>query len=320
MITVELKKNEQSLIEEPPSSILPPNGVSKASLVHRPVLVKEVMEFLKPSKGGIYLDATVGMGGHAAYILKAIEEEGLLVCADRDEDALKVSMERLKTKNAIFVKASFSELSKKLNDLGISELDGALFDLGVSLYQLKRDERGFGLFSSGRLDMRMDRSGRLTAWDVVNTYPEEKLLKIIREYGEEPRARLITKAIVRQREKRPVNTPGELAELIEKVIGRRGRIHPATRTFQAIRIEVNNELIEIEKGISTVFEMLKKGGRLCVISYHSLEDRIIKHFMKKMVLNKKAELLTKKPITPSDDELKTNPSSRSAKLRGVRRI
>ncbi len=319
MITVELK-DEQSLIEEPSSSILPANGVSKASLVHRPVLVKEVMEFLKPSKGGVYLDATVGMGGHAAYILKAIEEEGLLVCADRDEDALKVSMERLKTKNAIFVKASFSELSKKLNDLGISELDGALFDLGVSLYQLKRDERGFGLFSCGRLDMRMDRSGRLTAWDVVNTYPEERLLKIIREYGEEPKARLITKAIVRQREKSPINTPGELAELIEKVIGRRGKIHPATRTFQAIRIEVNNELIEIEKGISTIFEMLKKGGRLCVISYHSLEDRIIKHFMKKMVLNKKADLLTKKPVTPSDDELKTNPSSRSAKLRGVRRI
>jgi len=319
MRTVELK-NEQSLIEEASSFILLSSDVSKSSVLHRPVLVKEVMELLKPSRGGVYLDATVGTGGHAAYILKAIEKEGLVVCADRDEEALKISMERLKTKNAIFVKASFSELSKKLNDLGISELDGALFDLGVSLYQLKKDERGFGLFSCGRLDMRMDRSGRLTAWDVVNTYSEEKLLKIIREYGEEPRARLITKAILRHREKSPINTPRELAELIEKVIGRRGKIHPATRTFQAIRIEVNNELIEIEKGISTIFEMLKKGGRLCVISYHSLEDRIIKHFMKKMVLNKKADLLTKKPVTPSDDELKTNPSSRSAKLRGVIRI
>jgi 16S rRNA (cytosine1402-N4)-methyltransferase len=284
------------------------------------------MEFLKPSKGGIYLDATVGMGGHAGYIIQALGGEGLLICADRDEEALKVSMERLKTKNTIFVKASFSELSKKLNDLGISELHGALFDLGVSLYQLKRDERGFGLFSSGRLDMRMDRSQRLTAWDVVNTYPEEKLLKIIREYGEEPKARLITRAIVRQREKRPVNTPKELAELIEKVIGRRGRIHPATRTFQAIRIEVNNELYEIEKGLSSVFEMLKiggesnsRGGRLCVISYHSLEDRIVKRFMKRVVSLGKAVSLTKKPITPSEEEIRFNPSSRSAKLRGVER-
>ena len=321
MITVELKKNEQSLIEEPSSPIL-----QTELFLHRPVLVKEVMEFLKPSKGGIYLDATVGMGGHAGYIIQALGGEGLLICADRDEEALKISMERLKTKNAIFVKASFSELSKKLNDLGISELHGALFDLGVSLYQLKRDERGFGLFSSGRLDMRMDRSQRLTAWDVVNTYPEEKLLKIIREYGEEPKARLITRAIVRQREKRPVNTPKELAELIEKVIGRRGRIHPATRTFQAIRIEVNNELYEIEKGLSSVFEMLKiggesnsRGGRLCVISYHSLEDRVVKRFMKRVVSLGKAVSLTKKPITPSEEEIRFNPSSRSAKLRGVER-
>ncbi len=318
MIMLDLKKG--LLVEELPSSILPANGIYESYPLHRPVLVKEVMEFLKPSKGGVYLDATVGTGGHAGYILQAIEPEGILVCADRDEEALKISIQRLKAKNAIFLKASFSELPKKLNDLGIVELDGALFDLGVSLYQLKRDERGFSFFSRERLDMRMDRSQRLTAWDVVNTYPEERLFKILREYGEEPRARLITKAIVRQRKKGPINTPVELAELIEKVTGRKGRIHPATRTFQAIRIEVNNELIELEKGLPTIFEILKKGGRLCVISYHSLEDRIIKHFMKKIVSDKKAEYLTKKPVTPSDDEIKANPSSRSAKLRGVKRI
>ncbi len=288
---------------------------------HRPVLVKEVMEFLRPYRGGIYLDATVGMGGHAIKILEALQGEGLLICSDRDEEALRLSMERLGARNVVFVKSRFSELSEKIGALGITGIDGVLFDLGVSLYQLKTEERGFGLHSTARLDMRMDKTSRLTAWDVVNTYPEERLFRILRQYGEEPRARVIAKAIVRQREVSSIDTPEELSKLIERVAGRfRGRIHPATRTFQAIRIEVNDELEEIRKGLSSAFEMLKPGGRLCVISYHSLEDRIVKGFMKEMASLKKAELLTKKPVTPSEDEIRTNPSSRSARLRGVRKI
>lgn len=308
--------------------------ISRQVMYHRPVLIKEVLSMLNPSRGGIYLDATVGMGGHAMAILELLDGGGLLICADRDEEALRISMERLKVKegspenhrifwganNVVFVKSKFSELPEKLDSLGISGLDGAVFDFGVSFYQLKSDERGFGFYSDARLDMRMDRSSGITAWDVVNTYPEERLLRIIKEYGEEPMANRIVRAILRQRSKSPINSPKVLAQLIEKTVGRRGRLHPATRTFQAIRIEVNNELDEIRNGISSVFELLNKNGRLVVISYHSLEDRIVKHIMRNFVKRGKAELLTKKPITPSDEEIKENPSSRSAKLRGVKRL
>ncbi|MCX7792779.1 MAG: 16S rRNA (cytosine(1402)-N(4))-methyltransferase RsmH [Thermodesulfovibrionales bacterium] len=287
---------------------------------HRPVLLDEVLAMLAPQKGGVFLDATVGTGGHAMAILEKLQGEGLLICADRDEDALRISMERLKAKNVVFVKSRFSELSKKIEALGINGIDGALFDLGVSLYQLKSGERGFGFSSDSRLDMRMDRSGGITAWDVVNTYPEERLMRIIKEYGEEPVAARIVRAIIRKRKDSPINTPKELAELIEKTLGKRGRIHPATRTFQAIRIEVNDELNEIRKGLASIFEFLNRGGRICVISYHSLEDRIVKHTMKEWVKREMAELLTKKPVTPSSEELRLNPSSRSAKLRGAKRL
>lgn len=287
---------------------------------HRPVLIKEVLSMLAPSRGGVFLDATVGTGGHAMAILERLEGEGLLICSDRDEEALKISMERMKVRNVVFVKSRFSELSSKIEALGISGIDGALFDLGVSLYQLKKDERGFGFSSHSRLDMRMDRASGITAWDVVNTYPEEKLLRILKEYGEEPMALRIVRAIIKKRKESPINTPEELAKLIEKTIGRRGRIHPATRTFQAIRIEVNDELNELRQGLTSIFEFLKKGGRLCVISYHSLEDRIVKHIMREWVRTERAELLTKKPITPSSEEIRVNPSSRSAKLRGVKRL
>lgn len=284
------------------------------------MLVNEVVSMLAPSKGGVFLDATVGTGGHAMAILERLQGEGLLICSDRDEEALKISMERLKARNIIFLKSRFSELFPKIEALGISGIDGALFDLGVSLYQLKKDERGFGFSSDSRLDMRMDRSSGLTAWDVVNTYPEEKLLKILKEYGEEPMALRIVRAIIKKRKDSLINTPKELAGLIEKAIGRRGRIHPATRTFQSIRIEVNDELNELRQGLTSIFEFLNKGGKLCVISYHSLEDRIVKHIMREWVLTGKAELLIKKPITPSSEELRVNPSSRSAKLRGVKKL
>lgn len=294
--------------------------VEQEVLYHRPVLLREVLAILSPSKGGIYLDATVGTGGHAMAILERLEGYGLLICSDRDEEALRISIERLKSKNVVFVKSRFSELSSKIEALGISDIDGGLFDLGVSLYQLKNYERGFAFSSTARLDMRMDRSGGITAWDVVNTYPEDRLMRIIKEYGEEPAARRIVRAIIKRRRQSMINTPKELAELIERTVGRRGKTHPATRTFQAIRIEVNDELNEIKIGLTSIFELLKKGGRLCVISYHSLEDRIVKHLMREWIKTGRAESLTEKPLTPSAQELKENPSSRSAKLRGVRRL
>lgn len=313
--TLTIKKGRSHLMKDGNNG-----SILNQEFQHRPVLIKEVLSMLAPSRGGVFLDATVGTGGHAMAILERLEGEGLLICSDRDEEALKISMERMKVRNVVFVKSRFSELSSKIEALGISGIDGALFDLGVSLYQLKKDERGFGFSSHSRLDMRMDRASGITAWDVVNTYPEEKLLRILKEYGEEPMALRIVRAIIKKRKESPINTPEELAKLIEKTIGRRGRIHPATRTFQAIRIEVNDELNELRQGLTSIFEFLKKGGRLCVISYHSLEDRIVKHIMREWVRTERAELLTKKPITPSSEEIRVNPSSRSAKLRGVKRL
>lgn len=313
--TLAIKKGRSHLMKDGNNG-----SILNQEFQHRPVLIREVLSMLAPSRGGVFLDATVGTGGHAMAILERLEGEGLLICSDRDEEALKISMERMKVRNVVFVKSRFSELSSKIEALGISGIDGALFDLGVSLYQLKKDERGFGFSSHSRLDMRMDRASGITAWDVVNTYPEEKLLRILKEYGEEPMALRIVRAIIKKRKESPINTPEELAKLIEKTIGRRGRIHPATRTFQAIRIEVNDELNELRQGLTSIFEFLKKGGRLCVISYHSLEDRIVKHIMREWVRTERAELLTKKPITPSSEEIRVNPSSRSAKLRGVKRL
>ncbi len=287
---------------------------------HIPVMVEETMSLLMPDPDGVYLDATVGTGGHAERLLKKLSQEGLLICTDRDEYALRISSERLKAKNLLFLKTRFSEISKKLADIGIYGLDGAIFDLGVSFYQLKSDQRGFGIHSDSRLDMRMDRTQKLTAWDVVNRYPEDRLQRIITEYGEERFAKRIVKAIMLQRRKAPINTCRELAEIISEAVPLRGRIHPATRTFQAIRIEVNDELSEIRDGITSVFAMLRAGGRLCVISYHSLEDRIVKNLFRSFEKDGQGRVLTRKPLTPSEEELKMNPSSRSAKLRGVIRL
>jgi 16S rRNA (cytosine1402-N4)-methyltransferase len=207
-----------------------------------------------------------------------------------------------------------------LHSQGIDFADGVLLDLGVSMMQLKDPDRGFSFNSKERLDMRMDSSQELSAWDVVNGYSERELVRILKEYGEEYRAVKIVRSIIHDRNKKSIDTCAELAEIISRAIGRTGRVHPATKTFQALRIEVNKELDELKKGLEASLRILRRGGRLCVISYHSLEDRVVKHFIKERAKADIVKQLLKKPLVPAIDEIRANPSSRSAKLRGAEKL
>ena len=278
-------------------------------------MVKEVLEILNPGKGGVYVDATIGTGGHAENILKSIGPDGRLIGIDRDSEALKVAERRLSDRMAVLKRGKFSDMESLVYSEGVLEIDGILFDLGVSMIQLKDLERGFSFVSEKRLDMRMDMRQMVSAWDIVNSYSERELEQVLREFGEERLSRKIARSIVSARSKKPVNTCSELSKIVEGVYGGRGKTHPATRTFQALRIEVNREIDEIGAGLDASLRLLKRGGRLCIISYHSLEDRIAKNFMRNNSKEGLIRILTKKPITPSPEELRLNPSSRSAKLR-----
>ncbi|NJD55012.1 MAG: 16S rRNA (cytosine(1402)-N(4))-methyltransferase RsmH [Nitrospirae bacterium] len=286
-------------------------------IVHLPVLAREVNELLALQKGGIYVDATVGLGGHSEMMLNMIGQDGRVIGLDRDEAALKKTAERLNDNRVTLKKTTFSSMEESMHSLGIHSVDGILFDLGVSMMQLRDAARGFSFLSEERLDMRMDSALSFSAWDVVNTYSEEELVRILREYGEEFRAARIVRAVMRSREEKTIDTCAELAGIVSRAVGRSGRTHPATRVFQAIRIEVNRELDELRTGLDASLRMLKQGGRLCVISYHSLEDRIVKNFMRDNAKAGHVRQLTKKPIVASREEMRVNPSSRSAKLRGA---
>jgi 16S rRNA (cytosine1402-N4)-methyltransferase len=290
------------------------------TIAHLPVLIREVAELLSPAEGGTYIDATVGLGGHSEMLLGKIGQNGRVVGIDRDEEALKRTGLRLNDDRLILRQGSFSGIEALLVQEGIREVDGILFDLGVSMMQLKDLARGFSFSSAEPLDMRMDRTQPFSAWDVVNTYPEKELIRILKEYGEEFRAQRIVRAVVFHRQKKTVDTCSELAGIIERSIGRSGRTHPATKTFQALRLEVNREMEELRKGLDASIRILKKGGRLCVISYHSLEDRIVKHFIREHAQQMLIRPLTKKPLVPDYDEIRQNPSSRSAKLRGAEKL
>ena len=288
--------------------------------VHIPVLLEETMEMLAVKETGTYLDATVGLGGHAERILSVLGPSGRIVGIDRDVDALQSAGERLGDPRVLLRNGSFSEMSEILSSAGIESLDGALLDLGLSMLQLRDLSRGFSFMSDDRLDMRMDVSQSLSAWDVVNRYPERKLEAVLLEYGEERSARKIARSIIDSRRKSPVNTCSELAKIVEGVYGGRGKIHPATKTFQALRIEVNRELDELREGLTAAAGRLRTGGRLCVISYHSLEDRIVKNFIRDKAKEGLLRPLTKKPVCAGPEEKRVNPSARSAKLRGAEKL
>jgi 16S rRNA (cytosine1402-N4)-methyltransferase len=280
----------------------------------------EVVEMLNLKQSGVYVDATVGLGGHSEEILKRIGSGGRLIGIDRDDEALRIAGSRLREERLILKRGSFSDMENILSLDGISEVDGILFDLGVSMLQLKDAGRGFSFASDARLDMRMEVTQKLSAWDVVNRYPEKEIDRILWEFGEERLSRKIAKAIMRRRSKDPIDTCSDLSSIVQDVYGGRGRTHPATRTFQALRIAVNRELDQLREGLEASARLLKKGGRLCVITYHSLEDRIVKHFIAGSARNGLFRIITKKPVAPSAEETRTNPSSRSAKLRAAERI
>lgn len=279
---------------------------------HTPVLVTEVLDALAVVSEGAYIDCTVGEGGHAEAILNAAPES-VVIGLDRDPDALAVAKERLAGfgDRVRLVNASYTTLAEQAGFLQDRPLTGVLLDLGLSSLQLEAECRGFSFLRDGPLDMRFGPDEALTANDVVNRYAERDLARVIYEYGEEPRSRRIARAVV---QRRPVRGTAHLAEVVAGAVGRRGRVHPATRTFQAVRIEVNRELEAIRAVLAAAAVMLRPGGRLAVISYHSLEDRLVKTtFRESTVLR----VLTRKPITPSREEVVLNPRSRSARLRAA---
>jgi 16S rRNA (cytosine1402-N4)-methyltransferase len=303
-------------------------------LSHTPVLYQEVLAGLRIKPGGRYIDATVGSGGHARGILMASAPDGELLGIDADPTAVALARQQLAEfgKRVILVQGNFAGLEGIALRYGLCPVDGILLDLGFSSMQLEAAGRGFSFQLDGPLDMRFDPSQTTTAADLVNTLSVEELAGILSRYGEEPQARRIARAIVAER---PINTTGELAALVERTVGRRGRIHPATRTFQALRIAVNDELECLAEALPQALRLLAPGGRLVIISFHSLEDRLVKEFFRKQARDclcppeapictcgHRAALgiVTKKPIRPSAEEVTANPRSRSAKLRIAYRL
>lgn len=306
---------------------------------HYSVMAEECISALAIKENGIYLDATLGGGGHSSLIAERLGS-GLLIGIDQDADAINAASERLAPYGERFraVKSNFSNLKQVLAEEGIDGLDGILFDLGVSSFQLDEESRGFSYRFDAPLDMRMDRQSLLNAYEVVNFYPEERLSKIFFEYGEEKQGRRIARAICRAREEAPIETTGRLVELIERAFPpkeRYGNKHPAKRTFQAIRIEVNGELSILEQAMRDAVDALKSGGRIAVMTFHSLEDRIVKNtftdLAKGCICDKNLPIcvcgrkpvikqITHKPITASAEELAENRRSKPAKLRVCEKI
>jgi 16S rRNA (cytosine1402-N4)-methyltransferase len=288
-------------------------------------MLKEVISSLNLKQGGIVLDATVGGGGHARAILDKIAPSGKLIGIDADPAAIARVQENLKDLEGSFklINANFRNIDRVLSKEGIKTIDAALLDVGISSYQIEDGSRGFSIKENARLDMRMDPSIEISAYDVVNRYRESDLSDIILRYGEERFNKRIARFIVDAREQKPIETTHELAEIVRRAVGswgKRSKIDPATRTFQAIRIAVNDELGALEEGLKKTVSWLDIGSRIAVISFHSLEDRIVKNLFKGYAALGVLKVITKKPIRPQDDETMMNPRSRSGRLRVAERI
>jgi 16S rRNA (cytosine1402-N4)-methyltransferase len=292
--------------------------------VHLPVMVDEVLRLLDPQKGETFLDLTVGAGGHALEIASRLGPDGNLVGVDLDERILEVARERLSAQGlakARLYQGTYAQCRRVLEEAGVERVDGILLDLGVSSLQIDDPERGFSFSEDGPLDMRMDATvpGE-TAADIVNEAREEELADIFYKYGEERLSRRIARSIVRERERRPITRTLELADIVRRAYGgRRQRIHPATRVFQALRIAVNDELENLRRALEVAPDILADGGRIAVIAFHSLEDRIVKEDFRTRARQGLYSVLTKKPLSPTDEETARNPRSRSAKLRAAKR-
>lgn len=307
---------------------------------HVSVLLDETIENLDIKPDGIYVDGTLGGAGHAREVCKRLGENGRFIGIDQDEEAIAVSTKRLEEfgEKVTIVKNNYVHMKQVLQAQGIDKVDGIVLDLGVSSYQLDNAERGFSYMEDAPLDMRMDREQPITAKDIVNRYPEAELVRIIKDYGEERYARNIARNILREREKKEIETTGQLVDIIRSSMpakARNGKGHPAKRTFQAIRIECNQELEVLREALDDMIDLLNDGGRLCIITFHSLEDRMVKNSFRKAeqpctcppdfpvcVCGKKSKgkVVTRKPILPSEEEIKENSRSKSAKLRVFKKV
>ena len=304
---------------------------------HIPVLYYETLDNLIIDRNGIYVDCTLGGGGHSEGILQRLDKDGRLISIDQDDEAIKFAEKRLQKYSDKWkvMKSNFENIDVVLYSIGVDKVDGILMDIGVSSTQLDDPERGFSYRYDAKLDMRMNREQKITAYDIVNEYSEEKLREIFFEYGEEKFAKKIAWNIVKKREEKKIETTGELVEIIKKSYPPKSQKHPAKKVFQAIRIEVNRELEVLEKAIKKSFDSLKSGGRLAIITFHSLEDRIVKNIFRELSIGCKCpkelpicmcnevargKLITKKPIVSSEEELKFNNRAHSAKLRIIEKI
>lgn len=318
----------QAEVEQTEDAVVEPQHVS--------VLLKEIVEMLQPEKRRVIVDGTLGLGGHAKVLLSKMPVAGKYIGFDLDADHIAIAQKRLKdfSEQLVVVHDNFSTLADKLKELKLKGADAILLDLGMASPHVDNPEKGFSFLHDGPLDMRFNKDAPYTAADVINSYSEKELLRIFREYGEEHKARKIAHEICLVRKNKPFKTTKQLADFIEKHVKRMGHIHPATRVFQALRIEVNKELDSLVNVLRAAVEVLRPGGRIAVISYHSLEDRIVKHFFKDQTrdyvnvpgeiettkLEPTLNILTKKPIVPTNEEVLQNPRSRSAKLRVAQRL
>ena len=296
-------------------------GLASDSQSHKPVMCREVIEFLNLRPGLTIVDATIGTGGHAIKIFEKISPGGRLIGIDRDPDSLSIARERHKEfkDGPTFVHADFRNIDKILMGLNIKKIDGILFDLGVSSYQLDSAQRGFSFRYDAPLDMRMDKTSYISAYDLVNNLTEKEISNILWSFGQERWHNRIARYLVRERASHPIATTEQLKGVIIKALPYKftyhSRIHPATRTFQALRIAVNRELEALSEALSRISAFLKKGSFICVISFHSLEDRIVKHDFRENALKGIYRIVTKKPLEPTEDEVADNPRARSARMR-----
>ncbi|MBU1136804.1 16S rRNA (cytosine(1402)-N(4))-methyltransferase RsmH [Patescibacteria group bacterium] len=290
---------------------------------HQPVLKNEVLEYLKPTPGENFIDCTFGFGGHSFPLLEKIKPEGKILGIETDGEVIKVLKKDKLDEKLILVQGNFSDLKKIAQKNNFSPVNGILFDLGFSSWQIEKSGRGFSFQKNEPLDMRLDNRALKTAEQIVNSWPKDNLAKIFREYGEERYAFRIADLIYRSRKETRIETTGQLIEIIRRAVPfaqQRRKIHFATKTFQALRIAVNDELGNLAKAFPQALELLETGGRLAIISFHSLEDRLVKNFFKEEKIKNNLKILTKKPVGPSLEEIRENPRSRSAKMRSAVKI
>lgn len=291
-------------------------------MIHQPVLLKEVIKYLDPSSGENFIDCTLGFGGHSLSLLKQNKPEGKVLGIERDKKSLEVLKDKVSDKRLILVQDNFVNLKKIVNENNFYPVSGILFDLGMSSWQIEQSGRGFSFMREEPLDMRFGSTGP-TAEEIINQWPEQELVKILKEYGQERYARSIVRSIINSRKVKSIKTTGQLVEIIKQAVPKNyqyGRIHFATRSFQALRIAVNDELNNLKKVLPDALEVLENEGRLVVISFHSLEDRIVKNFFRQESKENHLIILTKKPIRAGEQELGLNPRSRSAKLRAASKV